>query len=74
MVGMTLFPEAVLAKEAGLLYASIAMATDCDSGSGDDPIVCVEEVMTTFKHNVAKVIRLVSAVVPKITLSLQSAQ
>lgn len=67
LVGMTLVPEAVLAKEAGLLYASIAMATDYDSWRESETGVCVEEVMATFKQNVAKVTRLLFAVVPKIS-------
>lgn len=63
---MTLVPEVILAKEAGLLYASIAMATDYDSWRESETAVCVEEVMKTFKKNVAKVTQLVLAVVPRI--------
>lgn len=63
---MTLVPEVILAKEAGLLYASIAMATDYDSWRECETGVCVEEVMATFKKNVAKVTQLILAVVPKI--------
>lgn len=63
---MTLVPEVILAKEAGLLYASIAMATDYDSWRESETAVCVEEVMETFKLNVAKVTQLILATVPKI--------
>jgi len=66
LVGMTLVPEVILAKEAGLLYASIAMATDYDSWRECETGVCVEEVMATFKKNVAKVTQLVLTVVPRI--------
>ena len=66
LVNMTLVPEVILAKEAGLLYASIAMATDYDSWRECETAVCVEEVMATFKLNVAKVTQLILAVVPKI--------
>lgn len=66
LVNMTLVPEVILAKEAGLLYASIAMATDYDSWRECENAVCVEEVMETFKQNVSKVTQLILAVVPKI--------
>lgn len=66
LVNMTLVPEVILAKEAGLLYASIAMATDYDSWRECETAVCVEEVMATFKKNVSKVTQLILAVVPKI--------
>lgn len=66
LVGMTQVPEVILAKEAGLLYASIAMATDYDSWRETEAGVCVEEVMATFKVNVAKVTQLILAVVPRI--------
>jgi len=66
LVNMTLVPEVILAKEAGLLYASIAMATDYDSWRECETAVCVEEVMATFKKNVAKVTQLILAVVPQI--------
>lgn len=68
LVGMTLSPECILAKEKGMLYASIAMATDYDCGMGDtsEGAVSVEGVMETFKKNVEKVTKLVLAVVPNI--------
>ena len=66
LVNMTLVPEVILAKEAGLLYTSIAMATDYDSWRESETAVCVEEVMATFKKNVAKVTQLILAVVPRI--------
>lgn len=69
LVGMTLCPESILAKEKGLLYTSIAMATDYDCwrmGETMEGAVCVEEVMATFKKNVEKVTKLVLAVVPNI--------
>lgn len=66
LVNMTLVPEVILAKEAGLLYASIAMATDYDAWRTGETAVCVEEVMKTFKQNVAKVTQLILAVVPNI--------
>lgn len=66
LVNMTLVPEVVLAKEAGLLYASIAMATDYDAWRDHETSVSVEEVMATFKKNVEKVTKLVIETVPRI--------
>jgi 5'-methylthioadenosine phosphorylase len=66
LVGMTICPEVVLAKEAGLLYAAIGMATDydCWRESGDN--VCVKDVLNTFKKNVSKLSQVLVAAVPKI--------
>lgn len=67
LVNMTIMPEVVLAKEKGLLYASIAMATDYDCWrETSDGRVCVEEVMATFKKNVEKVTQLIIGVIPNI--------
>jgi len=64
VIGMTLVPEVVLAKEAGLLYAAVAMATDYDCWRGGS--VNVNEVMTTFKANVENITKLFVEVIPKI--------
>ncbi len=69
LVNMTLVPECILAKEKGMLYASIAMATDYDCwrmGETLEGAVCVEEVMSTFKKNIEKVTKLILGVVPNI--------
>lgn len=66
LVNMTLVPEVILAKEAGLLYASIAMATDYDAWRDHEESVSVTEVMATFKKNVEKVTKLVLESVPRI--------
>lgn len=56
---MTTCPEVVLAKEAGLCYAAIAMATDYDCWRSFGHNVCVAEVMAMFKANVSKVTQLI---------------
>lgn len=67
LVNMTICPEAQLAKEKGLLYASIAMATDYDCWRENaDGRVSVEEVMSTFKKNVEKVTNLIIGIIPNI--------
>ena len=51
---MTQHPEAYLARELGLCYATLAMVTDYDSGlEGDLDIepVTMAQVMTVFEQN-----------------------
>uniref|UniRef100_A0A1B6CHF1 S-methyl-5'-thioadenosine phosphorylase n=1 Tax=Clastoptera arizonana TaxID=38151 RepID=A0A1B6CHF1_9HEMI len=67
LVNMTLVPEVILAKEAGLSYAAIAMATDYDCWrANEDECVNVEEVLETFKQNVERITQLFINVIPKI--------
>jgi len=66
VVGMTLVPECVLAREAEICYASMAMVTDYDVWK-DHP-VCVEDIVKTMKanvDNVRKIILLAIATIPK---------
>lgn len=58
LVNMTTVPEVVLAKETGLCYAAIAMATDYDCWRAHGTNVCVADVMSMFKTNVNKVTQL----------------
>ncbi|KAF5283877.1 hypothetical protein FQA39_LY04697 [Lamprigera yunnana] len=64
VINMTTVPEVVLAKEAGLCYAAIALATDYDCWN--DTAVSVEEVMTTFKKSVPRILSIITTVIPKI--------
>ncbi|KAL1117777.1 hypothetical protein AAG570_004092 [Ranatra chinensis] len=64
VVNMTLVPEVVLAKEAGMCYAAVAMATDYDCWH--NTIVCVDEVMATFKANAEKITKLFIMAIGKI--------
>lgn len=67
VINMTALPEVVLAKEAKICYASIAMATDYDCWrETEEGRVCVADVLETFKKNVDKVTKLVSASVLKV--------
>lgn len=47
VINMTTVPEAVLAKEAGLCYASIAMATDYDCWKEHEEAVSSREEVAT---------------------------
>jgi 5'-methylthioadenosine phosphorylase len=53
VVGMTLVPECVLAREAELCYATTAMVTDYDCWK-DHP-VSTEEIVATMRANIEKV-------------------
>jgi len=65
IIGMTLVPEVILAREMGMCYASVAMITDYDVWA--DTPVSLDEVMETMSKNAGKVRQLLSAVIPQIS-------
>lgn len=52
-----------MAKEAGLLYSAVAMATDYDCWRDAEDSVCAADVIKVFKKNVDKVTRILVAAV-----------
>ena len=52
VIGMTNIPEAYLAREAGICYASIAMVTDYDAWNDHEEPVTVDAVVKLMKDNV----------------------
>ncbi|KAH7935824.1 S-methyl-5'-thioadenosine phosphorylase [Rhipicephalus sanguineus] len=66
VINMTTVPEVVLAKEAGLLYASIALVTDYDSWRMDVQHVDVEAVLETLKRNSTVALEVLRAALPNI--------
>ncbi|XP_005106690.2 S-methyl-5'-thioadenosine phosphorylase [Aplysia californica] len=66
VVNMSTVPEVVLAKEAGLLYASMALVTDYDSWREDHEAVHVELAMKTFKENAEKACSVLLKAIPQI--------
>jgi 5'-methylthioadenosine phosphorylase len=52
VVGMTVLPEAKLAREAEICYASIACITDFDSWHETNEAVSVEAILTTMRNNI----------------------
>ena len=52
VIGMTVLPEARLAREAEICYASIACVTDYDSWHETNETVTVEAIITTMLNNV----------------------
>jgi len=57
VVGMTLVPECVLAREAELCYATIATVTDYDVWK-DHP-VCADDIVRTMRANIENVKRII---------------
>lgn len=53
VIGMTNMPEAKLAREAELPYASLAMVTDYDCWRQDTAAVTVANVLEVMAHNIA---------------------
>lgn len=60
VIGMTNMPEAKLAREAELCYASVAMITDYDSWHPDHGEVDVTQIIATLMGNAGKAKDLVS--------------
>jgi len=52
VIGMTNLPEARLAREAEMAYATIALATDYDCWKEDEADVAVEHVIAVLRKNV----------------------
>ncbi|XP_076666818.1 S-methyl-5'-thioadenosine phosphorylase isoform X2 [Andrena cerasifolii] len=63
LINMTICPEVYLAKEAGLLYAAVAMATDYDCWKDSEDKVHAADVVIVFKENVSKVINMLAKAV-----------
>ncbi|MSO90015.1 MAG: S-methyl-5'-thioadenosine phosphorylase [Acetobacteraceae bacterium] len=66
VIGMTNMPEAKLAREAEIDYATVAMVTDFDCWHPDHDHVTVEAVVKVLLGNADKARALVRAVVPAI--------
>ncbi len=64
LVGMTLVPECVLARETELCYASIAAVTDYDCWK--DHAVSTEEIVTTMRANIEKIKTLIAGTIAKL--------
>nr|XP_008530212.1 PREDICTED: S-methyl-5'-thioadenosine phosphorylase-like [Equus przewalskii] len=66
VINMTTVPEAVLAKEAGICYASIALATDYDCWKENEEEVSVDRVLKILKENGNKAKSLLLSTIPQI--------
>jgi 5'-methylthioadenosine phosphorylase len=64
VIGMTNMPEAKLAREAELCYATVAMVTDYDCWHEGHGAVTVDDVVRVLLANAGKAKGLVKALVP----------
>lgn len=72
IIGMTALPEAKLAREAEICYASVALVTDYDVWK-DDEEVSIEKVIANLVANTANVKKLLYSVMPKTVRARQCA-
>ena len=77
IIGMTLLPEAKLAREAEIAYATLALVTDYDCWYPDHDSVTATMVMETIARNVsaaqATIIGLMDLIDPKAEYAAHSA-
>ncbi len=66
VIGMTNMPEAKLAREAELCYATVAMVTDYDCWRAGHDAVTVDQVVKVMMENADRARELVRAVVPQL--------
>lgn len=66
VIGMTNMPEAKLAREAELCYATVALVTDYDCWHETEEAVTVDAILAVLNQNVALAKRMLRQVVPSI--------
>ena len=66
IINMTTVPEVILARELGICYASIAMATDYDCWRESEEAVTWEMILKAMEFNAENVKKLLLEVIPKI--------
>jgi len=66
VIGMTNMPEAKLAREAELCYATVAMVTDYDCWHPRHAHVTVEQVVAVLLQNADRARQLIRAAVPRL--------
>jgi 5'-methylthioadenosine phosphorylase len=66
VIGMTNMPEAKLAREAELCYATMALATDYDCWHETEEAVTVEAILDTLHRNVALAKRILKSALPTV--------
>lgn len=71
VIGMTNMPEAKLAREAELCYATMALVTDYDCWHETEEAVTVEAVLGTLHRNVALAKQILRAVMPAFTTPVE---
>jgi len=71
VIGMTALPEAKLAREAEICYATLACATDYDCWHESEEVVTVEIILANLMKNVANAKAILSRIIPSLTGSRQ---
>jgi 5'-methylthioadenosine phosphorylase len=66
IINMSIATETVLANEAGIPYAAVAMSTDWDSWRIDEEPVTWDAIAKVFAENAARVTTLLIGIIPKI--------
>ena len=66
IINMSIATETVLANEAGIPYAAVAMSTDYDCWKTGEESVTWEAIAKVFANNAAKVTTLLKNIIPKI--------
>ncbi len=66
VIGMTNMPEARLAREAEISYATLALATDYDCWHETEEAVSVEAVVNTLRENVSRAKQIIAKAVLEI--------
>lgn len=66
IINMSIASETILANEAGIPYAAVAMSTDYDCWKDDEVPVTWNEILDIFGKNVNNVIALLTNVIKKI--------
>lgn len=66
VIGMTNMPEAKLAREAEICYATVAMVTDFDCWHPDHDAVTVDQIIAVLQKNADQARALVRAVIPRL--------
>ncbi|MFW9999877.1 MAG: S-methyl-5'-thioadenosine phosphorylase [Candidatus Hodarchaeota archaeon] len=66
VINMSIAPETILANEAGIPYAAVAMSTDYDCWKVDETPVTWEEILEIFGKNVNNVVALLTNTIKKL--------
>lgn len=69
IIGMTQYPELILARELGVCYTTLALVTDYDAGLEDDPAteaVSHAKVLEVFAQNIERVRGVVTEMLQRI--------
>ncbi len=73
LINMTGHPEAVLARELGLCYATVAVVTDVDAGASAEEAVDQAQVFATFGATTDRLKRLLLEVICQLPMPVECA-